>query len=145
MFLWSVMEKTICMCHLLWLICFRFLLENWGVLNFLESSWGHFHRSKILFSFYYNLDQFGIVILSLWCSDFGDIFDTDHFLNSLKTSVRIVKNLPTQINERIQKGELKVLYMPPGSWSNVSYYTDVVSFHQTVCYIYICIYVYMYP
>lgn len=26
MFLWSAMEKTICMCHLLWLLCFRFLL-----------------------------------------------------------------------------------------------------------------------
>lgn len=65
----------------------------------------------------------------LLCSDFGDIFDTDHFIASLKDTVRIIKELPKSVSEQIERKKLTRFYMHPGSWSNESYYAKIVRTH----------------
>uniref|UniRef100_A0A0D9VTK5 O-fucosyltransferase family protein n=1 Tax=Leersia perrieri TaxID=77586 RepID=A0A0D9VTK5_9ORYZ len=55
---------------------------------------------------------------SFWAdpSDFGDIFDVNHFINSLQDEVKIIRELP-------QKFRTKVPFsMQPISWSNEKYY-----------------------
>ncbi|KAK4260956.1 hypothetical protein QN277_004013 [Acacia crassicarpa] len=57
-------------------------------------------------------------------SQFRDIFDVDYFINSLRDEVQILKELPPQMKQKI---ETKFLYsMPPVSWSNMTYYYDVI-------------------
>ncbi|OQU86239.1 hypothetical protein SORBI_3003G053700 [Sorghum bicolor] len=58
---------------------------------------------------------------SFWAdpSDFGDIFDVDHFINSLRDELMIVKELPLKLQLRTKK---KLYSMPPVSWSNETYY-----------------------
>ncbi|KAJ8760642.1 hypothetical protein K2173_015309 [Erythroxylum novogranatense] len=57
-------------------------------------------------------------------SQFSDIFNVDYFINSLRDEVRILKELPP---EQKQRFETEPLYsMPPVSWSNMSYYYNVV-------------------
>jgi hypothetical protein len=65
---------------------------------------------------------------SFWAdpSDFGDIFDTRHFIASLRSSVQIVHELPRTVLQNIQEGSLAVYYMHPGSWSNESYYLNQI-------------------
>ncbi|CAM6008627.1 unnamed protein product [Sphagnum balticum] len=65
---------------------------------------------------------------SFWAdpSDFGDIFDTGHFIASLRSSVQIVHELPRTVLQNIQEGSLAVYYMHPGSWSNESYYLNQI-------------------
>lgn len=59
---------------------------------------------------------------SFWAdpSEFKDIFDVDHFITSLRDEVRILKELPPRLKNRVQQG--MVPSMPPVSWSNISYY-----------------------
>ncbi|KAJ3682951.1 hypothetical protein LUZ60_013178 [Juncus effusus] len=59
---------------------------------------------------------------SFWAdpSEFGDIFDTDHFINSLRDEVKIVKELPEKLYKR--KGHKEPLSMQPISWSTEKYY-----------------------
>ncbi|KAK0573425.1 hypothetical protein LWI29_007880 [Acer saccharum] len=55
-------------------------------------------------------------------SQFSDIFDTDHFITSLRDEVRIVKELPS---EQKKKLELESVYsMYPFSWSSLRYYLN---------------------
>ncbi|KAF3331442.1 GDP-fucose protein O-fucosyltransferase [Carex littledalei] len=63
---------------------------------------------------------------SFWqdSSDFQDIFNVDHFINSLRDEVRIVKKLPSRLKKRFKLG--LVPSMPPISWSNISYYHDKI-------------------
>ncbi|XXG52392.1 hypothetical protein AAC387_Pa03g0744 [Persea americana] len=58
---------------------------------------------------------------SFWAdpSDFGDIFNIKHFIDSLRDEVRIVKSLSRKFN---RKGRSTVLSMPPVSWSSEKYY-----------------------
>ncbi|KAJ4764330.1 O-fucosyltransferase family protein [Rhynchospora pubera] len=58
---------------------------------------------------------------SFWAdpSDFGDIFDVDHFINSLRDEVKIVRALPQKIK---RKGNREPLSMQPISWSSEKYY-----------------------
>nr|KYP69771.1 DUF246 domain-containing protein At1g04910 family [Cajanus cajan] len=57
-------------------------------------------------------------------SQFQDIFDVDYFINSLRDEVRILKELPPQQKHKV---ETESLYsMPPISWSNMTYYYDVI-------------------
>ncbi|CAN1152300.1 Rhamnogalacturonan I rhamnosyltransferase 1 [Linum perenne] len=63
---------------------------------------------------------------SFWhdTSQFADIFDVDHFINSLRDELRIVKELPP-----IQKKQLETRWlfqMATRSWSNMSYYRGTV-------------------
>ncbi|KAG5522418.1 hypothetical protein RHGRI_034560 [Rhododendron griersonianum] len=68
---------------------------------------------------------------SFWAdpSNFDDIFDVKHFIDSLRDEVRIVRRLPKRFN---RKYGYQPLQMPPVSWSNEEYYL------QKVC---ICIYI----
>ncbi|KAB1208257.1 hypothetical protein CJ030_MR7G027330 [Morella rubra] len=58
---------------------------------------------------------------SFWAdpSNFEDIFDVRHFIDSLRDEVRIIKRLPKRFN---RKHGVIPLEMPPVSWSNEKYY-----------------------
>ena len=57
-------------------------------------------------------------------SNFGDIFDVNHFINSLRNEVRIVKKLPFKFRENFVADD--IMSIPPVSWSNESYYMNQV-------------------
>ncbi|ONK67992.1 uncharacterized protein A4U43_C05F6030 [Asparagus officinalis] len=61
---------------------------------------------------------------SFWAdkSNFEDIFDVDHFIDSLRDEVKIIKNLPKKLIRDIDNKIVKVHSMPPVSWSNMAYY-----------------------
>ncbi|KAK6128572.1 hypothetical protein DH2020_037682 [Rehmannia glutinosa] len=58
---------------------------------------------------------------SFWAdpSNFEDIFDVGHFINSLRDEVRVIKRLPKRFGLRYG---YQPLVMPPVSWSNEQYY-----------------------
>ncbi|KAF8399519.1 hypothetical protein HHK36_015385 [Tetracentron sinense] len=62
---------------------------------------------------------------SFWAdpSDFGDIFDVRHFIDSLRDEVHIVKRLPKRLN---RKSGYQPLMMPPVSWSSEKYYMQQI-------------------
>ncbi|TYJ17549.1 hypothetical protein E1A91_A09G059200v1 [Gossypium mustelinum] len=62
---------------------------------------------------------------SFWAdpSDFGDIFDVSHFIDSLMDEVRIIKRLPKNFN---RKYGFQAFQMSPVSWSNEKYYLEQV-------------------
>ncbi|KAI3765576.1 hypothetical protein L2E82_15614 [Cichorium intybus] len=61
---------------------------------------------------------------SLWAdpSDFEDIFDVVHLIESLRDEVRIVKRLPKRFS---RKYGFQPLEMPPVSWSSEKYYLEL--------------------
>ncbi|GKV25172.1 hypothetical protein SLEP1_g34646 [Rubroshorea leprosula] len=63
---------------------------------------------------------------SFWAdpSEFQDIFDVDHFITSLRDEVRILKELPPRLKQRVEMGRL--YSMPPISWSDISYYHNQI-------------------
>ncbi|KAI7745513.1 hypothetical protein M8C21_019940 [Ambrosia artemisiifolia] len=60
---------------------------------------------------------------SFWAdpSDFEDIFNVGHFIDSLRDEVRIVKRLPKRFSK---KYGYQPLQMPPVSWSSEKYYLE---------------------
>uniref|UniRef100_A0A7N0TRU9 O-fucosyltransferase family protein n=1 Tax=Kalanchoe fedtschenkoi TaxID=63787 RepID=A0A7N0TRU9_KALFE len=62
---------------------------------------------------------------SFWAdpSDFEDIFDVNHFVNSLRDEIRIIKRLPKKFSRKYGYQPLK---MPPVSWSNEKYYLQQI-------------------
>ncbi|XP_052200143.1 rhamnogalacturonan I rhamnosyltransferase 1 [Diospyros lotus] len=62
---------------------------------------------------------------SFWAdpSDFDDIFDLKHFIDSLRDEVRIVRRLPKRFNRKYGYHPLE---MPPVSWSNEKYYLQQI-------------------
>ncbi|CAI9113382.1 OLC1v1013974C1 [Oldenlandia corymbosa var. corymbosa] len=63
---------------------------------------------------------------SFWAdpSEFQDIFDVDHFITSLRDEVRILKELPPRLKQRVEQG---IIYtMPPISWSGIPYYENQI-------------------
>ncbi|KAK4762977.1 hypothetical protein SAY86_008745 [Trapa natans] len=62
---------------------------------------------------------------SFWAdpSNFEDIFNVKHFINSLRDEVRIIKKLPKRFN---RKSGYQPLEMRPVSWSNEKYYLDQI-------------------
>ncbi|MBA0563371.1 hypothetical protein Golob_008352 [Gossypium lobatum] len=62
---------------------------------------------------------------SFWAdpSDFGDIFDVSHFIDSLRDEVRIIKRLPKKFS---RKYGFQAFRMSPVSWSNEKYYLEQV-------------------
>ncbi|KAG9451387.1 hypothetical protein H6P81_011352 [Aristolochia fimbriata] len=62
---------------------------------------------------------------SFWAdpSDFADIFDVRHFIDSLRDEVHIVKRLPKRFSRRAGS---QSFMMPPVSWSNESYYLQQI-------------------
>ncbi|KAG6552865.1 hypothetical protein Mapa_005520 [Marchantia paleacea] len=63
---------------------------------------------------------------SFWAdpSDFGDIFDVDHFISSLKDDVHIVRELPEEYARMVAEGNY--FGLPPVSWSNQTYYSNQI-------------------
>lgn len=59
---------------------------------------------------------------SFWAdqSNFGDIFDVRHFINSLRDEVHIIEQLPEKLGPR--DSNIIILEMPPVSWSDEKYY-----------------------
>lgn len=62
-------------------------------------------------------------LLLFFFSNFEDIFDVKHFIDSLRDEVRIVRRLPKRFN---RKHGHKPLEMPPVSWSNENFYMQQV-------------------
>ncbi|ESQ33009.1 hypothetical protein EUTSA_v10004114mg [Eutrema salsugineum] len=62
---------------------------------------------------------------SFWAdpSDFEDIFDIKHFIDSLRDEVRILRRLPNRYSNKYGH---KLFEMPPVSWSNDKYYLQKV-------------------
>ncbi|KAJ0674263.1 putative GDP-fucose protein O-fucosyltransferase [Helianthus annuus] len=62
---------------------------------------------------------------SFWAdpSDFEDIFNVAHFIDSLRDEVRIVKRLPKRFSK---KYGYRPLQMPPVSWSSEKYYLEQI-------------------
>ncbi|KAF3682484.1 putative transmembrane emp24 domain-containing protein p24delta9-like [Capsicum annuum] len=58
---------------------------------------------------------------SFWAdpSDFEDIFDVRHFIDSLRDEVRVIRRLPKNVARRYR---YHPLVMPPVSWSSEKYY-----------------------
>lgn len=71
------------------------------------------------------LKCFGAPVLTtaIFCSNFEDIFNVKHFIDSLRDEVRIVRRVPKRFN---RKSGYKVLEMPPVSWSDEKYYLEQV-------------------
>lgn len=61
--------------------------------------------------------------ICILCSNFEDIFDVTHFINSLREEVRIIRRLPKRFNRKYGQKQLE---MPPISWSNEKYYLQQV-------------------
>ena len=63
------------------------------------------------------------IICVVRVSGFADLFDLEHFIHSLKSDVRIVKQLPRNFDKR----EIRKLHsMVPVSWSSMAYYKKVL-------------------
>ncbi|KAJ4937438.1 hypothetical protein NE237_026762 [Protea cynaroides] len=62
---------------------------------------------------------------SFWAdpSNFSDIFNVNHFINSLRDEVKIMKRLPKRLG---RNGAFKPLVMPPVSWSSEKYYWEQI-------------------
>lgn len=62
---------------------------------------------------------------SFWAdpSNFEDIFDVKHFIDSLRDEVRIVKRVPKKFSSKYGYSTLE---MPPVSWSNERYYLEQI-------------------
>lgn len=58
-------------------------------------------------------------------SDFQDIFDVDHFINSLRDEVRILKELPPSTKKRFEE-KPQAFSLAPVSWSDLSYYHNQI-------------------
>jgi rhamnogalacturonan I rhamnosyltransferase len=54
-------------------------------------------------------------------SNFGDIFDVRHFIDSLRAEVQIINQLPESPTD-----SNIILQMPPVSWSDEKYYLHQV-------------------
>mgnify|MGYP003702070223 CR=1 FL=1 len=66
-------------------------------------------------------------IFAILCSNFEDIFDVKHFIDTLRDEVHIVKQLPKRFGPEDSNN---ILNMPPVSWSDEKYYL-----HQVCTYI----------
>ncbi|KAJ3673819.1 hypothetical protein LUZ60_005811 [Juncus effusus] len=62
---------------------------------------------------------------SFWAdpSNFGDIFDVKHFIDSLRDEVRIIKKLPKRFSDI---NSSHILKMSPISWSDEKYYVNQI-------------------
>lgn len=90
---------------------------------------------RLVFSFHLGVFVFSLLtceegfcsheLLIPLVSEFQDIFDVDHFITSLRDEVRILKELPPRLKQRVENGLLYT--MPPISWSDMSYYKNQVS------------------
>jgi len=59
-------------------------------------------------------------------SEFGDIYDEDHFISTLDGYVKVVKELPEAIMERHNYNMTNITSIRVEAWASVSYYLGVV-------------------
>ncbi|XP_074574208.1 protein ESMERALDA 1 [Curcuma longa] len=80
---------------------------------------GYLNATLIIPNFHYH---------SIWRdpSKFDDIYDKDHFINTLKNDVRIVDNVPEFIMERFGHNMSNVFNFKIKAWSSIQYYKDNV-------------------
>jgi hypothetical protein len=67
-------------------------------------------------------------------SEFQDIFDVEHFIISLRDEVRILRELPPRVKQRVELGNIHSV--PPVSWLDISYYHKKVRdvrCHELLC------------
>ncbi|KAM0898770.1 hypothetical protein ACQ4PT_021728 [Festuca glaucescens] len=57
-------------------------------------------------------------------SEFQDIFNIEHFITSLRSEVRVLRELPPRMKRRVELGMFHS--MPPISWSDISYYHNQI-------------------
>ncbi|XP_072977420.1 rhamnogalacturonan I rhamnosyltransferase 1-like isoform X1 [Typha angustifolia] len=62
---------------------------------------------------------------SFWAdqSNFGDIFDVRHFIDSLRDEVHITKRIPKRFSQKVSHN---IRMMPPVSWSDEKYYLQQI-------------------
>lgn len=70
-----------------------------------------------------------LIKLSLFISysEFGDIYDEDHFISTLDGYVKVVKELPEALMERHNYNMTNITNIRVQAWAPVSYYLGVVS------------------
>ncbi|KAI3966782.1 hypothetical protein MKW92_028380 [Papaver armeniacum] len=59
-------------------------------------------------------------------SDFGDIYDTDHFISTLKNHVTVIRELPKVLLEQYDYNISNILNIRVKAWAPVSYYLGEV-------------------
>ncbi|XP_031496906.1 protein ESMERALDA 1-like [Nymphaea colorata] len=59
-------------------------------------------------------------------SKFSDIYDEEHFIRTLRGTVRVVNKLPEYIMDRYDHNMSKVFNFRIKAWSSIQYYKDVV-------------------
>lgn len=60
-------------------------------------------------------------ILALFCSNFSNVFDVDHFIKSLTSDVKVIKKLPKEL-----AGATRAV-KHFRSWSGIGYYRDEIA------------------
>lgn len=65
---------------------------------------------------FFNLGFYGFSF-----SNFSDIFDEDHFINSLANDVKIIKKLPNELVNETRKVKQFI------SWSGMDYYENEIA------------------
>ncbi|KAJ4972466.1 hypothetical protein NE237_005640 [Protea cynaroides] len=65
---------------------------------------------------------------SIWRdpSKFNDIYDEDHFINTLKNDVRVVDHIPEYLMERFDRNMSNVYNFKVKAWAPIRYYRDAV-------------------
>ncbi|KAG6526692.1 hypothetical protein ZIOFF_016693 [Zingiber officinale] len=99
---------------------------------------GYLNATLIIPNFHYHsiwrdpsvqAGQIFVILLDIsdnWCSKFDDIYDKDHFINTLKNDVRIVDNVPEFIMDRFGHNMSNVFNFKIKAWSSIQYYKDNV-------------------
>ncbi|PNY08694.1 hypothetical protein L195_g005226 [Trifolium pratense] len=80
---------------------------------------GYLNATLVIPNFHYH---------SIWKdpSKFGDIFDEEYFVNTLKNDVRVVEKIPEYLMERFGSNMTNVFNFRIKAWSSIQYYGDVV-------------------
>ncbi|KAJ0571448.1 putative GDP-fucose protein O-fucosyltransferase [Helianthus annuus] len=88
------------------------------------SFWADPRYAKLSLVLAYGITRVNLLFSLLNFSEFEDIFDVDHFITSLRDEVRILKQLPIRLKQKVESGILHT--MPPVSWSDISYYHNQI-------------------
>ncbi|XP_061366018.1 protein ESMERALDA 1-like isoform X1 [Gastrolobium bilobum] len=80
---------------------------------------GYLNATLVIPNFHYH---------SIWKdpSKFGDIYDEEYFVNTLKNYVRVVDKIPDYLMERFGSNMTNVYNFRIKAWSSIQYYRDVV-------------------
>lgn len=67
-----------------------------------------------------------LTVLIIVSSEFGDIYDEDHFISTLEGYVKVVKELPEVLMERYNYNISNITSIKVQAWAPVSYYLGTV-------------------